>query len=186
MEAAIPRWVQDIAGRKPYTEIVDGTAVPHKRAGVSPADLHGRIAVRVGAQLLAWAAPEDSVGVEIQHTLHEAGRWSALLPDVSYSSAAFCANDPDPEYPRRAPELAIEVRSPSRHPDTEARKIELYLQHGARMVVVIDPKSLRVHVHEPSRTYDVPMSGTWQVPHFAGLVIDWDAVLRGLKLPPSE
>ena len=185
MQTAIPRWLEEVTAGKPYAEVLDGTVLPYKRAGVSPAALHGRIAARVGAQLIAWAAPEDSVGVEIQHTLLESGRWSALLPDVSYSSAARCAHDADPEYPRRAPELAIEIRSPSRHPRTEARKVELYLKHGARLVVVIDPMGLRVHAHEISRSYDLPMSGSWQVPHFAGLVIDWDAVLLGLKLPAN-
>ena len=81
----IPRWIAKLDTRKPYVEVVDGTREPV----VSPYEIHGQLAVRIGAQFDAWADGRGTVGVEVRYYFHHGGEtWSSLLPDVKYTSYA--------------------------------------------------------------------------------------------------
>lgn len=71
------------------------------------------------------------------------------LPDVSFlTNERVAAADLD-GLPEGAPELAIEVVSPSQSADYMGTKVEQYLQFGARQVWVVYPKRRRIHVFRP-------------------------------------
>ena len=53
----IPRWLAALDEEKPYIEVLDGEKLPD----VSPYHEHGQIAVRIGTQLDAWAAPRRTL-----------------------------------------------------------------------------------------------------------------------------
>ncbi len=62
VETEIPRWLAALDEEKPYIEVLDG----EKLADMSPYDVHGQVAVRIGTQLVDWADDSGSVGVEVR------------------------------------------------------------------------------------------------------------------------
>jgi Uma2 family endonuclease len=69
-----------------------------------------------------------------------------LQPDASMIRAER-VSDADPDgYLLGAPELAVEVISPSESAADVERKVELLLAHGSLMVWVIYPRTQKVHV----------------------------------------
>ena len=73
-------------------------------------------------------------------------------PDVAVVSAARAAGHEDViGYLPFAPDLAVEVVSPSdSFTDVEA-KARMWLEHGSRMVWVVEPQSRRVMIYESGR-----------------------------------
>ena len=67
-----------------------------------------------------------------------------LKPDVSFIAGQF--NTP-PKYPTTSPEIAVEILSPSNTASEMNYKINTYLQHGSRLVWVIDPEKQLVVVY---------------------------------------
>jgi Uma2 family endonuclease len=182
VETEIPRWLTALDERKPYIEVLDGERLPD----VSPYHGHGQIAVRLGAQLDEWAGDRGAVGVEVRYYfLHADGRWSSLLPDVGYTSYERWPQHPIDEWqrPRIAPDLAIEILSPSDRPARTRRKIETYLQFGANAVLVLNPMKRQVSVHRPNGAVEEREArGAWELAPFDGLVLDWEKVYRGPAL----
>lgn len=65
-------------------------------------------------------------------------------------------DSPEVEYePPFAPDIAVDVRSPSHRAALMAKKIEQYLVHGARLVLDVDPAARIVHAYSSDivRTY---------------------------------
>lgn len=179
---AIPRWLAALDERKPYLEVLDGETLP----AVSPRDIHGRLAIRIGAQLDAWAGDTGAVGTEIRHYFpRPEGTWSSLLPDVGYTSFARVPNSLDDasQRPRVAPDLAIEILSGDDRPARTARKVATYLEFGARVVVVLDPLRRHAHVYRADGTVEQRAArGTWTLEPFEGLVLDWERIYRGIAV----
>ncbi len=100
-----------------------------------------------------------------------------LQPDVSFLTAARVhATDPD-GYFLGAPDLAIEIISPSESARHVERKIALYLDKGAAAVWVIYPDSRTVHVHTPDRkSIALSERGTLTIPQF----------LPGWEMPAAD
>lgn len=76
-----------------------------------------------------------------------------------------------------APDLAIEVVSPSDRPGEVERKAARYIDAGARMVIVADPRSRTVRIHRPDAE-PVELSDED--------VIDGADVVPGWRLPVSD
>ena len=69
-------------------------------------------------------------------------------PDVSFISAErIPPDDLPPDYPPVAPDLAIEVLSPSERPGTRREKVQDYFAAGARLVWEIDPPQRTITVY---------------------------------------
>ena len=144
----IPRWLDACDDHeKPYVEFLDGERVPK----MSPKGLHSILQTRIGAVLDAWARGRGYAGSEwrFYFPTAEDARWSSLLPDVSYvAQERLQADEPDARSrPRFAPDLAVEILSPGDRASVLARKIALYLAHGARVVLVVRAEQRRVDVH---------------------------------------
>ena len=76
-----------------------------------------------------------------------------------------------------APDMAVEIRSPSNTTAEIAAKTNEYLEAGTRLVWVVDPPSQTVRVHEPGRApRAVPAEG----------VLHGGDVLPGFTLPLAE
>jgi len=71
-----------------------------------------------------------------------------LGPDLAFVRADRVPADED-EYPRLAPDLVVEVVSPSDTGPSVGEKTAIYLQAGVRMVVVVDPQRRTVRVRRP-------------------------------------
>jgi Uma2 family endonuclease len=102
-------------------------------------------------------------------------REDEFIPDVSFVSKERYPSIPD-EY-REAPDLAIEVISPSNSEPEISYKVEIYLRFGSRLVWTIYPKEKVVRVHRLQsdgsvNTRKIDLNGT----------LDGEDVLPGFKL----
>lgn len=101
-----------------------------------------------------------------------------LIPDVSFVSAARVVKDnPDDPY-YQAPDLAIEIISPSERYGDILDKVETYLKWGTKQVWLVYPKKSQIVVYLPDNTstiYNVgqTISGGDMLP---GLVLSVAAV----------
>jgi Uma2 family endonuclease len=158
-----------------YRELVRG--VP--RVFEPPGGLHGWIAARLAARL---AAHVERLG--LGSVLVEAGYIVQRGPDtvrgldVSFISAGRLPPERLPEqFIPGAPDLAIEILSPSDRWSDVEEKIADYFGAGARLVWVVDPGEGRVIVRYPDRPPRiVPAAGT----------LEGEEVVPGFALPLPE
>jgi Uma2 family endonuclease len=74
-----------------------------------------------------------------------------IQPDVSFLTRERVLETDPNGYFLGAPDLAVEIISPSESARHIERKIALLLAHGSAAVWVIYPDSRTVHVHTPDR-----------------------------------
>ncbi len=182
VETKIPRWLAALDEKKPYIEVLDGEKLP----SMSPYSHHGLIAIRIGAQLDEWSDDRGWVGTEVRfYFLRPDGKWSSLLPDVDYVSYARVPRgmDDSSQRPRVAPDIAVEILSPSDRPGRTQRKVETYIEFGATAVLVLHPVKRAVVIHRNDGTVEQREArGTWALEPFDRLVLDWEKVYRGIDV----
>jgi Uma2 family endonuclease len=116
--------------------------------------LHGLICCAISFSLRAWVG-ERHLGRVVTN---DSGIVTRRDPDtlrgadVAYYSYARLPQDSTPkQYPDVAPELVVEVRSPSdRWRDIHAKVAE-YLNLGVLVVCVIDPEPKSIHLYYPDQ-----------------------------------
>lgn len=128
-------------GRK--YELVDG------EIRVSPGGgRHSAVSLRVAARLLAYVtehnkghAFDSSVGFRLPGG-------NVRGPDASFVAAGrFPGDAPPDDFTDLAPDLAVEVLSPSERPRHVLDKVGEYLESGVRLVWVIDPRKAKAVVY---------------------------------------
>ncbi len=80
------------------------------------------------------------------------------VPDVSFVVAERIPLEPHPAFLPLAPDLVIEIVSPSEHARTIAEKVSDYLTAGTRLLWVVYPEQQHVHEYRaayPFRIYTV-------------------------------
>ena len=165
---------------KPYLESIDGRLV----AKVSPKRKHGRLQLRLGRILEDWAGKRGEVATEWRfYLLPDDARPSSLVPDVAYVSLErlpLALPEDARERPRLAPDIAVEIMSPSDSRSVLMRKIELYLAHGSRVVLIVDPvnRTVTLHEREGSETFRSPEIAT--VTAYDDLRLDLAAIFDGI------
>jgi Uma2 family endonuclease len=117
----------------------------------APKSLHSRIASKVFNRIQA-VLKESGFGevfLEAGYLLSR-GPLTVRQPDVSaLSKERIEATAPD-DYFEGAPEMAVEIVSPSHSAQDLEIKVEQYLQSGARQVWVLYPKTKRLHLFRPN------------------------------------
>jgi Uma2 family endonuclease len=104
---------------------------------------------------------------------------SSRIPDTSFVNRGHIPEGFDLSRPfPGAPDLAVEVVSPSETTTDTADKINDYLEAGAGQVWVFYPDQQEVHQH-------IQGSDTIRV-YRASTPIDTDAILPGLAITPAE
>ena len=121
-------------------EVVDGELVVSPGAGLR----HERIVARL-IHVLSGFVNERRLGtVFASSLLYVLPSGNRRGPDVSFIAADRTAALPaDTVFPQLAPDLAVEVLSPSDSPRRVQDKVGEYLEAGVRLVWVIDPESQR-------------------------------------------
>jgi Uma2 family endonuclease len=176
VEIQIPRWLAALDEKKPYIEVLDGEKLPD----MSPYHEHGEVAANLIVQLHPWGRGHGTVATEVRfYFLHPDGRWSSLLPDVSYTSYARLPKGRVEEWqrPRIAPDIAVEILSSSDRPGRTQRKVETYLEFGAELVLVLHPVKRRVWLHRRDGSVEErDARGAWALAPFDDLILDWEEV----------
>jgi Uma2 family endonuclease len=123
-----------------------------------PGGLHGTTASEIVVRLHAWArsGPRGHVGVESGFVLAR-NPDTVRGPDVFYVGPDRAPDTGVPEaFWDVAPDLAVEVVSPSEKAADVREKVRDYLVAGTRLVWVVYPRTREVVVHTPdglSRAY---------------------------------
>jgi len=110
-----------------------------------PATVHNYIVMRVSNSLYNFVEAHDLGFVFGDNTGYALSKWRLVMPDVSFISKSRLTF-PLPQIIPSAPDLAIEVISPSNTIIEMNQKIEDYLIHGTKIVWVIYPETQTVDV----------------------------------------
>ena len=156
-------------------ELIEGVLRPMPPANFDHFNDTGRLILRVGAFVEAHGL--GVVGAEGGFRLRRDPD-TVLAPDVAYVRQERL---PPPGqragFPDLAPDLVVEVLSPSNTPAEVARKVAIYLAAGTELVWVVDRPRQSVTVHRagrPQRTLGL------------GDVLEGEDVLPGFGLPLAE
>jgi Uma2 family endonuclease len=132
-------FLYDAPGRR--TELVEGRLMVREPAGLD----HGRLAARLAAMLVAHTTPVDQppLGVVL---VGDPGFWIGTSPDtVRAPDVAFVTRERWPStdthrFGAFAPDMAIEIRSPSDRGGAVLFKVGQWLNAGVSVVWVVDPQ----------------------------------------------
>jgi Uma2 family endonuclease len=162
-------WAEVVPGMGPVTvdllltipddeyvyEVVDGVLVRMAGSGDEATTIagviHGELYAYVRPRRLGIVTPADGV-------YKFPGAETGLIPDVGFYTAAREATIPDEDADRPipfAPDLAVEVASPSQDADAMAAKARTYLGGGTRLVWVVWPQAHHIDVWRAG-TLDLP------------------------------
>jgi Uma2 family endonuclease len=100
--------------------------------------------------------------------------FNTRIPDVAYMTKESAQEQDDDSFMRGAPDLAVEVVSPSNTPTEMQQRAGEYLTAGSRLVWIVDLNKRTVDVYKPDGSRTV-VSGEG--------VLDAGDVLPGLSLP---
>ena len=142
-----------------------------------PKFLHGRIVLAVGAPLFQFVA-EHNLGVVSDQSgfILEREPDTLLGPDLAFVQNARVPADEN-AYPMLAPDLIVEIVSPSQTGPSIEEKTALYLEAGVRLVWIVDAARRAVRVRREDGT------DRWLSEHDE---LDGEDVLPGFRLPISK
>ncbi len=153
-----------------HVELVRGALVVREPAG----GRHGWVTVRLTAPLAAFVQANDLGHVYAAETGFKLATQpdTVLAPDIAFISRE---RFPDPVplgYPPLAPDLVVEVVSPSDRPGEVVTKVADWLNAGTRLVWVLDPEERRAVAYRPAGiptrlTVDDVLNGEDVVPGFS-------------------
>ena len=135
-----------------YTELVRGVLVVREPPGLR----HGRIAMDLGAALAAHVRGNSLGRLYVESGFKLTSNPDTVRgPDVSFISQARL---PEPEplgYPALAPDLVVEILSPSDRPGEVLGMVGDWLCAGTRLVWVIDPERRLARVYRADGALEI-------------------------------
>ncbi len=130
-------------------ELIRGVLHRNKPAGLR----HGEIVVTLGSELWCFVKPR-----ELGRLTAFSGYWlerdpdTVLGADIAYTSAAKIPPGVRiTGYAEVAPDLVVEIASPSDSQHEVSDKAWMWLSYGVRLVWVVQPDTRTVEVHAPGR-----------------------------------
>jgi Uma2 family endonuclease len=124
---------------RPATEWVRGRALQK----LSPRPRHSVQQLWIGGWLRLWAGARGLVGSELDIKLGRPGEpLRPLVPDVCYISFGRWSRErfATDEVPRVAPDIVVEILSPGDRRVDLDDKLDVYLQAGTTLALVVDPR----------------------------------------------
>ena len=153
-------------------ELVEGELRTMTPAGFD----HGRVSARITARILDHADEYglgEVLAAETGFTLRRAPD-TVRAPDVAFVAAERVPHVGTRGFAELAPDLVVEVVSPSDRASEVSAKAAMWLDAGVRLVWVVDPQARLATVHHPG--------GPATVLREDG-VLDGEEVLPGFRLP---
>lgn len=164
-------------------ELIRGELYPIMPAGT----LHGIVASRLSAYLTIYVIENGLGEVTAAETGFKLKNNSTVGADVAFIGKEKLARFgvPDSFFPT-APDLAVEVISPSNTSEEISTKVEDYLNSGSRLVWIVYPKRKVVVVYRASNTVSFlhepdELDGEDVIPNFR---LPLDKIFGGM--PPVE
>ncbi len=153
-------------------EYVDGELRERNVGGKS----HARVQANLSHVLVEYvrAHPPGYVAAELRVRLAGPSGVEFRLPDLA---VVLADTSPEDEYLDRAPDLAVEIRSPGDSIAELLRKMGRYFAHGARLGWIVLPEERSVLVATPDGAVRAVT---------AGETLDGGAVLPDLRIPVEE
>lgn len=143
-------------------------------AGVKHEGIASRLVVRIGTYLMTSRLGEvytSSIGFDLPSG-------DVVSPDVCFIAAEKLPNGWEPEgFGQFAPDLAVEIISPSDSMTLVEDTVEIYLKYGTQLVWLINPKLRRATIYRAD--------GTVAVIRAEG-ALDGEAVLPGFACALSD
>jgi Uma2 family endonuclease len=137
---------------------------------------HGKLSLTVGSALLTWVTARglgDVVGAETGFTLRR-NPDTVRAPDAAFISNARVPHTGVTGFAELAPDLVVEIASPSDRAGEVSEKVADWLNAGVRLVWAVDAERRRAVVHRENGT-------TSRLTDADSL--DGEAVLPGFTLP---
>jgi len=165
-------------------EVVEGVLVRMAGSGA----LATRIAATIIIVLGAFVRPRRLGRITGADGVYKfQGARTGLLPDVGFYGNALSSRVTDEDKPIPfAPELAVEVVSPSQDADDMAAKARRYLRGGTRLIWVVWPHAETIDVWRPAdlrpRAKDMRPSKTLSI----GDMLDGEDVVPGFSHPVAD
>ena len=155
-------------------ELVDGALRIMTPAGGE----HGGLALRIGARLQVFVEEARlgyTTAAETGYILSARpdGRDTVRAPDVGFVAAQRLPDGLPQGYVPFAPDLAVEIVSPSDTADEVHQKVQNFLRAGTRLLWVVYPRTRTVDVHTPQGARTLTLTDT----------LDGGDVLAGFTLP---
>ncbi|MGH9452745.1 MAG: Uma2 family endonuclease [Terriglobia bacterium] len=142
----------------------------------SPRLAHNRVRRRLDRNLTAFVE-EHRLGEVTAETDFKLSGGNVRIPDVAFILAARLQGIDPRQRIEGAPDLAVEVVSPSDDPDDLALKAQQYLRAGARAMWVLYPEARMAYLYKPGERPEV---------REAHQNLDDPELLPGLSIPLSE
>lgn len=156
------------------TELVRGVLVREPRPGA----LHGRIQVRLAYHLERWAMEHPGVQVTTESGYILSDEPATVRgPDLAVNVRTSDPTNQPGGWIRGAPDVAVEVLSPSDTSSAVQSKTLDYLEAGSAAVWIVDPGAATVTVFRPDGTATLLRKGE---------VLSGESVLPGFELELDE
>jgi Uma2 family endonuclease len=159
-------------------ELVEGRLVRMPPSGLRATE----IASIIAAALLAFVRSRKLGVVTGADGGYRLGPGTDLAPDVDFIRADRLPLRSSPDYDRLvsgAPDLAVEVASPTQHRSALRRKAQRYLAAGTQLVWIVWPKHRQIEVWRPGDTRPSATLGVADT-------LDGGDVLPGFTYPVSD
>ena len=160
-------------------ELVDGRLMRMSPTGGA----HGRRTMDLAAHLAVYAEQHNLgvvLGAETGFNLTRPGerRETVLAPDVAFVRAENAHLTETEDFPRVAPDLAVEIASPGDSRRRMAEKAQRYLDRGVGLVWVVWPHRREIDVWSPEAT--APLTQT------AADMLNAGSVVPGFSIPVAR
>jgi Uma2 family endonuclease len=155
-------------------ELIDGVIIHMCPAGAD----HGSIGVEIAAALIAHVKAKKLGRVFGADTGFILGRDpdTVRAPDCAFVTAARLPAGRHPGFLELAPDLVVEVVSPSDRYSDVKLKARMWLDHGSRMVWIVDPEDRQVEIITATSAAELTVRDR----------LEGGEVLPGFALPLSE
>jgi Uma2 family endonuclease len=120
----------------------------------SPSLFHNLIRDRLGMKLYAFVE-ERNLGLVVWEIEFQFSENTVRIPDLAFLRADRLQGLDVQQRLQGAPDLAVEIASPSDKPDDLARKAQQYLASGARAVWVLYPEARLAYLYRPGEGIEV-------------------------------